>query len=749
MEKKKMTKNFLELIKAYKITIPLIQRDYAQGREEEKSKANNFLSSIVDGTKTGLNLDFIYGKVDEEKKEFLPLDGQQRLTTLLLLHWFTSLENEYIPELNKFSYEVRSSTKDFINKLTQKDIWEKFSKKDIKKSIENANWFFLSWKNDLTVVALLNMLDLIEKKFENVNSKELSNITFEFLNLNKFKLTDELYVKMNARGKPLTDFENFKSNFEKYVKEEKIKAKLDNEWLDIFWEIAQKEIAEEKKDISEAPKLADEMFYNFFENLTLFFDLNNLESIEQSNLLKFKFSELHVKNIETILDCLINYKENDVYTIREIDIFQDFLKPYIKNDAKQSVSYEHRARFYGLTQFFVKVGCVSDENKEIFKSWMRVNLNLINNTTFNNIENFKNLILIINKLSENITDIYRHIKTITLKNESEQFTEEELKAELIISDLSLNWEEEFIKAEKHWYLDGQVKFLIEFADNILDTFIEYRDNFFTLFDKNKIFQEPNNNDNISYQTIIHRALLTYGNYLPKHGNGDKFTFCDYDNRLRVKNENWRRVFKSEDKYFQKLLAGLTNADVETLLKSQIKAYPIDCNDWKLYCINPTDDFEVISRAKHYQIKFIDEDEIYLNRGNTEKTSWQWARVSELYSYYLYLQYFQGNTIEPFTEIEYWDSSSPKEEAPCIVLNKWYYQKNHIFDIAIYYVKGFHIVFRNRNGNSLPANITTILRANDFEDNDNDYTYKEVIELCSYKVIMGIVKKLCCELVEQE
>ncbi|OHD96221.1 MAG: hypothetical protein A3E21_00470, partial [Sulfurimonas sp. RIFCSPHIGHO2_12_FULL_36_9] len=599
----------------------------------------------------------------------------------------------------------------------------------------------------------LNMLNLIEEKFKKTTLAELEKITFEFLNLDEFKLTDELYVKMNARGQPLTKFENFKAEFldldflkSNNEKKNEIASKLDNHWLNIFWNIAK---AESKENISRAPKISDDKFYNFFENLTLFFDLDNLESIEQSNLLKFKFSELHVKNIETILDCLINYKENDVYTIREIDIFQDFLKPYIKNDAKQSVSYEHRARFYGLTQFFVKVGCVSDENKEIFKSWMRVNLNLINNTAFNNIDNFKNLIFIINRLSENITDVYTHIKTITLKNESEQFTEEKLKAGLIISDLSLNWEEEFIKAEKHWYLDGQVRFLIEFADNILDNFIEYRDNFFTLFDKNKIFQEPNNNDNISYQTIIHRALLTYGNYLPKHGNSDKFTFCDYDNRLRVKNENWRQVFKSEDKYFQKLLAGLTNADVETLLKSQIKAYPIDCNDWKLYCINPTDDFEVISRAKHYQIKFIDEDEIYLNRGNTEKTSWQWARVSELYSYYLYLQYFQGNTIEPFTEIEYWDSSSPKEEAPCIVLNKWYYQKNHIFDIAIYYVKGFHIVFRNRNGNSLPANITTILRANDFEDNDNDYTYKEVIELCSYKVIMGIVKKLCCELVEQE
>ena len=59
----KTTKNFLELIKDYKIIIPLIQRDYAQGREKEKNKAENIFRliinffNIVDMKKDGL---FIY-----------------------------------------------------------------------------------------------------------------------------------------------------------------------------------------------------------------------------------------------------------------------------------------------------------------------------------------------------------------------------------------------------------------------------------------------------------------------------------------------------------------------------------------------------------------------------------------------------------------------------------------------------------------------------------------------------------------
>ena len=96
-----MTKNFMELIKEYEITIPLIQRDYAQGRDKEKTKANNFLNAILKGVQDGLTLDFIYGKENKEENKFIPLDGQQRLTTLLLIHWYVSLEDKHIAILKQ------------------------------------------------------------------------------------------------------------------------------------------------------------------------------------------------------------------------------------------------------------------------------------------------------------------------------------------------------------------------------------------------------------------------------------------------------------------------------------------------------------------------------------------------------------------------------------------------------------------------------------------------------------------------
>jgi uncharacterized protein with ParB-like and HNH nuclease domain len=169
------TKTFLELIKDYKIIIPLIQRDYAQGREKEKNKAEKFLEAIKNGCESKLNLDFVYGKRDKENKIFIPLDGQQRLTTLFLIHWYLSLESDYKSDLSKFSYEVRSSSKDFLEELTKNENWKVFSKRNIKTQVENSNWFFLSWKKDLTIVSLLNMLDWIEKFFENEDINNLNS----------------------------------------------------------------------------------------------------------------------------------------------------------------------------------------------------------------------------------------------------------------------------------------------------------------------------------------------------------------------------------------------------------------------------------------------------------------------------------------------------------------------------------------------------------------------------------------------
>ena len=82
------------------IEIPMIQRDYAQGRLDEKTifirekflqDIYEVLKSCQDGKIASLKLDFVYGYV--ENRAFIPLDGQQRLTTLYIIHWFLAFKD--------------------------------------------------------------------------------------------------------------------------------------------------------------------------------------------------------------------------------------------------------------------------------------------------------------------------------------------------------------------------------------------------------------------------------------------------------------------------------------------------------------------------------------------------------------------------------------------------------------------------------------------------------------------------------
>ena len=167
-ESRKLT--FLELIKEYKIEIPIIQRDYAQGRVEKSELRDDFLntlSGIVDNKK--VELDFVYGSV--KNGVFQPLDGQQRLTTLFLMHWFIALKENKLDEfknlLIKFTYETRVSSREFCYELINKGIIYNYNKdKYVSQQIKDSSWFFHSWERDPTIKSMLTMLDSIEEKFK-------------------------------------------------------------------------------------------------------------------------------------------------------------------------------------------------------------------------------------------------------------------------------------------------------------------------------------------------------------------------------------------------------------------------------------------------------------------------------------------------------------------------------------------------------------------------------------------------------
>lgn len=342
--------SFWQLLEKNKICIPTIQRDYAQGREEEAEKRERFLASIARhiNTKEKLHLDFVYGRVKNDV--FYPIDGQQRLTTLFLIHWYFAIkekiENPKKKKLIRFVYDTRISSREFCKSIVEEEIMipGQTGDKEFINCIKNQYWFRSSWYYDPTIKAMLIMIQAIHDKFCSLNESNVFEeltvnncITFEVLDLGAkdFELTDELYIKMNSRGKQLTTFENFKANFiqliDKYFKNKSLKHpikglisysgyfsyKIEKEWTDLFWSFRGEK------------QTTDEGFSNYFEFITqlLYFivhkDLkaedfrNNFEQYEEV----YKQEENFIFLIDS-LDILYKIFTNSGYGVKEnIDNF--------------------------------------------------------------------------------------------------------------------------------------------------------------------------------------------------------------------------------------------------------------------------------------------------------------------------------------------------------------------------------------------------------------------------------------------
>ena len=258
---------FWELIGKYSIEIPMVQRDYAQGRREERVMyiRKAFLESLYAAVDSGppLKLDFIYGRIEaadtEGTNKLIPIDGQQRLTTLFLLHFYAALQSGAMSvngdarnRLSKFTYLTRPHSTDFCKALVSY-CGVSFNTDTPSIFIKDQPWFIASWELDPTVDAMLVMIDEIHvSQFGSINPKSLYSaltrkespaISFDFEEFEELNLDDEMYIKMNSRGRPLSDFESFKARFEKFLEEKHghqtrtlFSQKIDGkEWTDVFW----------------------------------------------------------------------------------------------------------------------------------------------------------------------------------------------------------------------------------------------------------------------------------------------------------------------------------------------------------------------------------------------------------------------------------------------------------------------------------------------------------------------------------
>lgn len=339
--------SFSDLLKQGKIRIPKIQRDYAQGRPGEKVEEIrkvfvHTLMLVVKGKRPATELDFVYGS--NRRNAFEPLDGQQRLTTLFLLHWMmgVSLHANEDKKHSIFTYETRNTSEEFCDELVQHNALalvkesqaaSKKQNKEVTPStiIKKRDWFKWEWKYDPTILSMLVMIDAIYREMgEDWNMDmdtcrhNLDHITFHLLNLGDFGLSDELFIKMNARGKQLSDFDKMKSTLEEELQiqqketngqgtplatekeEERWRSLMDGAWIDLFWHkyarqtIIETETADtetRKKKRLAAAKLSELQFKKLLLRLVALQLLENENTPAQLAEVAYKMDESDIDSL--------------------------------------------------------------------------------------------------------------------------------------------------------------------------------------------------------------------------------------------------------------------------------------------------------------------------------------------------------------------------------------------------------------------------------------------------------------------
>ena len=403
--------SFLDLLKLGRIRIPKIQRDYAQGRpgkkiEEIRRAFVHTLLLVVKGKSPVAELDFIYGS--NQDNAFEPLDGQQRLTTLFLLHWMVGIKlcSTNDEKSSLFIYETRNTSKEFCDELVQHDaiqLGKEASSKGIKLStlIKERDWFKWEWRYDPTVLSMLIVIDAIFEEMDSsldmsVCQKNINSITFNMLNLEDFGLSNELFIKMNARGKQLSEFDKLKSTLEEELQiqqeekseddialalastEEEWRNKIDGKWIDLFWNKYARIIVEQAQTLSiEEQKstclYAAKKVENQFRKLILrliaiqLFESENADSkIREASysLDDGKIDNLLVIYADSLID-LRSYEEKRIPTTRITINF-----PQLINDIDILIYKDKDNRFQEITSLLPLQSHIKSDNQSLFELFL-------------------------------------------------------------------------------------------------------------------------------------------------------------------------------------------------------------------------------------------------------------------------------------------------------------------------------------------------------------------------------------------
>ena len=594
-----------DTVNLQKIIIPIIQRDYAQGRRDPDIDRvrSRFLDSLYEAvSQKPITLDFVYGDIDANGV-MTPLDGQQRLTTLFLLHWYAAKKANISPEqsafLSNFGYETRYSARYFCKELTA--FMPSFAGKLSAEIIDQA-WFPLEWQKDPTISSMLVMLDTIDDKFKNVSNlwESLKNgaITFYFLPIKDMGLTDELYIKMNSRGKPLTRFEHFKAELERCIRSvdedlsKRIMRKIDRDWTDMLWQYR------DSGSGNTDDAITDDEFLKYFRFICDIICYQGGESpqgrsSDEFDMLEEYFSgdsevvQRNTEILESYFDCwchidgysnptefLKSYMSHEhedgkivVDARYKIDIFEDCLHSYAdKSGRLRQFPLNRIVLLYAITSFLRNRTTVSDVD---FMKRLRSINNLIQNSEDE----------ISDRLDRNrIPAILQQTDAIMMNGEIDDTIENnynvnqiaEEKEKRVFLSAHPDKADEVYALEDHTNLKGQISI-------VGTSHIEYADRFASLFSCDL--------------DLIDCALMSIGGYWQQERNKWRFQFGSKSMQIA-----WDSLFhKSANNGFENthnvLIELLSRVDVFTndILKGIITDFISSCKvsstyPWRYYYV---------------------------------------------------------------------------------------------------------------------------------------------------------------------
>lgn len=370
------------------VIIPFLQRDYAQGRDNKETEVirTMFVDAICNSIikNEPLSLDFTYGEKKSDEKRYYPVDGQQRLMTLFLVcAWvYRKLKSNknskekrdgLYKALMNFHFEARHEASDYLKAL-------------LDDSVQDSSLISHEiWHRSPSAEGMARTYALINEKLSN-RDVETGNLIDNLNSITFFKISGDLpsdvFIKMNARGRKLSESEIFKASVIKEFPSENHDKKFSSVYSTFF-----EKLFEEYNDADKTDKALMRIIRSWFCFLESQIK-DEKEVLEEkpkklnwlSDYIPFQEYKNIIKTDPVAISALVNFF--DFCTSEKEQKVDDTLRNVLPVRDRKELLELSPDILSALVAFFI------NGNTKILddlKKWMRFACNIIDNTDISDI----------------------------------------------------------------------------------------------------------------------------------------------------------------------------------------------------------------------------------------------------------------------------------------------------------------------------------------------------------------------------